>query len=100
MPARYLAAAARLREAAGGAWAAARLRAPLILERPGINPEGTWDFSPYVVFLDEHGRVCISCSHWVSPIVPSGARRLAAVIAAYADAAEESRRAGREEARP
>ena len=77
--------AAAMHEAAG-------LPAPVILERPEIDPEGAAGINVFTVRLDRDLSVCVAgrAGH-ASPVAPSVARKLASVIAAYADAAEAAR---------
>ena len=71
---------------------AAGLPAPVILERPEIDPEGAAGINVFTVRLDRDLSVCVAgrAGH-ASPVAPSVARKLASVIAAYADAAEAAR---------
>ena len=71
---------------------AAELPAPVILERPEIDPEGAAGINVFTVRLDRDLSVCVAgrAGH-ASPVAPSVARKLASVIAAYADAAEAAR---------
>ena len=79
--------AAAMHEAAG-------LPAPVILERPEIDPEGAAGVNVFTVGLDRDLSVCVSYGKQKPiPVAPSVARKLASVIAAYADAAEAARRA-------
>ena len=74
--------AAAMHEAAG-------LPAPVILERPEIDPEGAAGVNVFTVGLDRDLSVCVSYGKQKAvPVAPSVARKLASVIAAYADAAQ------------
>jgi len=68
---------------------AAGLPAPVILERPEVDPEGAKGVNVFRVLLDDDLSVCVGYgSHKAASVAPSVARHLASAIAAYADAAE------------
>ncbi len=69
---------------------AAGLPAPLILERPEIDPGTAKGVNVFTVDLDRDLSVRVGTAKGV-PLAPSVARHLASVIAAYADAAEAAR---------
>ena len=59
------------------------------LERPEIDPEGAAGVNVFTVGLDRDLSVCVSYGKQKAvPVAPSVARKLASVIAAYADAAQ------------
>jgi hypothetical protein len=84
--------AALAKALAEGMCEAAGLPAPVILDRPEIDPEGAAGINVFTVRLDRDLSVCVAgrAGH-ASPVAPSVARKLASVIAAYADAAEAAR---------
>lgn len=72
---------AKMRQAAG-------LPAPVILERPEIDPDAWLQSGPVRMGLTGDGEVMVGLGNAQSGAAPSDIRHIAALLCAYADAAE------------